>query len=465
MSQPQGAPASPTQSRGKKSLLVSDPPKFDLESYLANYKGRTRLERLILIGTCSTYLGVEALKLAVREAKKGKDIKRYLEAQNHLETVGSQEREATRDKVWMDMTEKQNQAETQRLEAELKGYKNNLIKESIRMGNEDLGNHYQAIGDLPRAFDSFSRMRQDVSMAKHIIDISKHLIEVAVEQKNWVAVSSNVQKIKGVVVPADEDRTLQPYLCATDGLALMDSGEYYNAALRFLQTEAGMGTTCNSIISPNDIAVYGGLCALATMERNELHTQVLENTNFRTYLELEPHIRRSITFFVNSRYSACLSVLEAYRTDYWLDIHLQKHIDDIYHLVRSKSIVQYFIPFSCVTLDSLNAAFMPPGKTIDKELAMMIQRKDLEARIDTQNRLLTSVPSAPRSALQANTLETAKEYEREAHRRIQHMNIVAADLEIKGGKRVGLAPIDDLFDDGRQLRSRNSGANIYPGGF
>jgi COP9 signalosome complex subunit 1 len=258
------------------------------------------------------------------------------------------------------------------------------------MGNEDLGNHYQAIGDLPRAFDSFSRMRQDVSMAKHIIDISKHLIEVAVEQKNWVAVSSNVQKIKGVMVPADEDRTLQPYLCATDGLALMDSGEYYNAALRFLQTEAGMGTTCNSIISPNDIAVYGGLCALATMERNELHTQVLENTNFRTYLELEPHIRRAITFFVNSRYSACLSVLEAYRTDYWLDIHLQKHIDDLYHLVRSKSIVQYFIPFSCVTLDSLNAAFMPPGKTIDKELAMMIQRKDLEARIDTQNRVSTS---------------------------------------------------------------------------
>jgi 26S proteasome subunit RPN7 len=33
----------------------------------------------------------------------------------------------------MDMTEKQNQAETQRLEAELKGYKNNLIKESIRV--------------------------------------------------------------------------------------------------------------------------------------------------------------------------------------------------------------------------------------------------------------------------------------------------------------------------------------------
>jgi hypothetical protein len=78
-------------------------------------------------------LGVEALKLAVREAKKGKDIKRYLEAQNHLETIGPQEPEAIRDKAWIEKTEKQNQAETQRLEAELKGYKNNLIKESIRV--------------------------------------------------------------------------------------------------------------------------------------------------------------------------------------------------------------------------------------------------------------------------------------------------------------------------------------------
>ena len=76
--------------------------------------GRTRLERLILIGTCSSYLGVEALKLAVREARKGKDIKRYLEAQNHLETIGPQEPEAIRDKAWIEKTEKQNQAETQR---------------------------------------------------------------------------------------------------------------------------------------------------------------------------------------------------------------------------------------------------------------------------------------------------------------------------------------------------------------
>jgi COP9 signalosome complex subunit 1 len=255
------------------------------------------------------------------------------------------------------------------------------------MGNEDLGKHYQATGDLGKAFEAYSRMRQDISVSKHIVDVSRNLIEVAIEQRNWIAVSSNVQKIKAIMTSSDEDRALQPYLSVSEGLAFMDSREYHSAAIHFLATEAGMGSNCNTLLSPNDLAVYGGLCALATMERHELTKKVLENSNFRTYLELEPQIRRAIGFFVNSRYSACLNILENYRPDYLLDIHLQKHVDDLYHLIRSKSIVQYFIPFSCVTLDSLNAAFAAPGKTIDKELAMMIQRKDLNARIDSQNRV------------------------------------------------------------------------------
>lgn len=255
------------------------------------------------------------------------------------------------------------------------------------MGNEDLGKHFQAIGDLPKSFEAFSRMRQDVSVSKHIIDVSRHLIEVAVEQRNWIAVTSNVQKIRGILSSSDEDLSIIPYLQAADGLAHFDNGEYHNAAISLLNTEVGLGSSAATIISPNDVAIYGGLCALATMDRNELQKKVLENSSFRTYLELEPQIRRAIAFFVNSRYTACLSILEAYRPDYLLDIYLQRHFDEIYHMVRSKSIVQYFIPFSCVTLDSMNQAFAQPGKTIDKELATMIQRGDLNARINTIDRV------------------------------------------------------------------------------
>lgn len=298
------------------------------------------------------------------------------------------------------------------------------------MANEELGNHYKAVGDLGKAFEAYSRMRQEISVSKHIMDVSHNLIDVAVEQKNWIAVTSNTQKIRSAMTSAEEDKALQPFVCTAEGLAAMDGGDYYEAAIKFLETDAGMGAKFNTVISPNDVAIYGGLCALATMERDELHKRVLENSNFRTYLEMEPHIRRAITFFVNSRYTSCLSILEDYRADYLLDIHLRKHVDELYTLVRSKSIVQYFIPFSCVTLDSLNAAFAAPGKTVDKELADMIRRKELDARIDTENRLLTSVPSLPRVALQSSALAAAREYEQEARRRIQHMNIQSAELGI-----------------------------------
>lgn len=224
-------------------------------------------------------------------------------------------------------------------------------------------------------------------MAKQIVDVSKHLIEVAIEANNFAVVSSNVQKIQGAMGSQDDDKFLQPFLCVAQGLCHLNATDYYAAAREFLKAEAGMGSSCNTIISPNDVAIYGGLCALATMDRNELQSSVMENSNFRTYLELEPHIRRAVSFFINNRYTACLEILEAYRTDYLLDLHLQAHVDEIYYLIRSKSIVQYFIPFSCVTLDSLNAAFAAPGQTIEKELVAMISKKELDARIDTQNQV------------------------------------------------------------------------------
>ena len=49
---------------------------------------------------------------------------------------------------WVDSTERRAASKLDRLETELNGYKTNLIKESIRMGHNDLGDFYYARGDL-----------------------------------------------------------------------------------------------------------------------------------------------------------------------------------------------------------------------------------------------------------------------------------------------------------------------------
>ena len=98
-----------------------------------NEPGRTRYDRLLLIGKSCVPLCVDALKTAVQEAKKGSDVTRYKDAWDCIRLAAPTEPEAQRDEAWIEAVEKANKAETTRLESELKGYKNNLIKESIRV--------------------------------------------------------------------------------------------------------------------------------------------------------------------------------------------------------------------------------------------------------------------------------------------------------------------------------------------
>ena len=95
--------------------------------------GRTRYARLLLIGTSSTYLSVEALKGAIAEAKRGMDVGRYEAAVGLLCEAAPSDPDATLDTTWIDKTKQSVKGETDRMELELKGYKNNLIKESIRV--------------------------------------------------------------------------------------------------------------------------------------------------------------------------------------------------------------------------------------------------------------------------------------------------------------------------------------------
>jgi len=255
------------------------------------------------------------------------------------------------------------------------------------MGNEDLGKYLESIGDLNGAAEAYSRMRPDVSTPKHIVDVGKHLVRVALQRREWSMVNAHLAKMGGIQGPEDE-KVLQPYLKITQGLAYLGQDQYLDAALSFLSADASVpSTTYNEIASANDVAVYGGLLALASMNRQDLQSKVLDNSTFRTFLELEPHIRRAVTQFVNGRYSACIGTLESHRADYMLDIYLQKHIPTIYSYIRNKCIVQYLIPFSCVTLNTMNAAFGSPDRPIEDELVAMIRIGSLQARINTIDRV------------------------------------------------------------------------------
>jgi len=431
------------QQKAKGEIIVKDPPKFDLESYIANYSGFTRIDRLHHIGAHSTYLAVDAYRLAIAEAKRGKNVELYTTLTEELSNIAPKDPAALTDMAWAERKSREVREEHDRLEHELKSYKNNLIKESIRMGNEDLGHFYYDTGDFTSAQRAYMKMREYCTSPKHLADMTLRLVYVTIAQKSWTNVLANLAKSDATQLKGEDKAKLEPIITACTGLCQMATGSYRDAASSFIGTAAAYLTAepaggikwQKEVISGNDIAVYGGLCALAFMDRSELQNRVLANSEFRNFLELEPHIRRAINLFCNSKYSACLEVLEGYRNDYLLDVYLSKVLNTIYSRIRRKSIVQYFIPFSCVTLEEMASKFPPTeGRTIEEDLEEMINQRALDARIDLVDRLLISPPTDPRYDVHTDALNMAETYDHTLRLRLTRLNMLAAGMEIQPNK-------------------------------
>jgi len=91
------------------------------------------IQRLICIGNQCPPLAPEAFKLAINLLKKTLDVTTYREAVKGLANVAPNDANAVLDEEWIEQTSKTVRLKTEKLEAELKSYKNNMIKESIRV--------------------------------------------------------------------------------------------------------------------------------------------------------------------------------------------------------------------------------------------------------------------------------------------------------------------------------------------
>ena len=109
-------------------------PNWDLDQYILNYSGHGQIHRLRFIALKSTIYAVDALRLAVRLIKEATlNVALYKETVNQLQQHNPALPEAALDQAWMDHAIRSSKLTVEKLEAELKNYKNNLIKESIRV--------------------------------------------------------------------------------------------------------------------------------------------------------------------------------------------------------------------------------------------------------------------------------------------------------------------------------------------
>ncbi|KAG8446402.1 hypothetical protein GDO86_014016 [Hymenochirus boettgeri] len=274
---------------------VVENPTLDLEQYASSYSGLMRIERLQFIADRCPQLRVEALKMALSFVQRTFNVDVYEEIHRKLSEASRELQNAPDavpegameppplDTTWVESTRKKALLKLEKLDTDLKNYKGNSIKESIRRGHDDLGDHYLDCGDLSNALKCYSRARDYCTSAKHVINMCLNVIKVSVYLQNWSHVLSYVSKAESTPEIAEQrgerDSQTQAVLtklkCAA-GLAELAARKYKQAAKCFLLASFDH---CDfpELLSSSNVAVYGGLCALATFDRQELQRNVISS--------------------------------------------------------------------------------------------------------------------------------------------------------------------------------------------
>jgi len=345
------------------------------------------------------------------------------------------------DSAWADGLEKQAAAQKERLESDLQSSRTSLAKESIRLGYQDLGEFYYARGDLDNALKNFVRTRDYCSMTRHSVDMCLNVIKVAVGLESFSHVNTYVTKAEHT--PDLNDPKARHKLKAAAGLVQLSQQHYTNAARKFLECGVA-GLTKDKpndnapapfaqVLAAEDVAVYGGLCALASLDRTELRRRVVDNMAFRGLLDLVPWMRELIYDFCGSKYGGCLRVLGAMKGELMLDLHLARHVSVLYQQIRERCFLQYFSPYLSVDLARMSEAFGAPVGEMEKEVAQLIRSNRLPARVDSQKKTLHRRQVDPREEGYKKVFGMGKDFLREVRAMLLRTSLVEHGVCVDGG--------------------------------
>ncbi|GJP59065.1 hypothetical protein CLOP_g7143 [Closterium sp. NIES-67] len=434
---PSSSPASAAATAAGAAGAAVEEQIMDLESYAANYSGHTRIVRLRFIAERCAAIGqtameLEALRMAADELKRGENSAAYKEVVAKI--AGRLGPKYELDQEWVDAVERRAAQKQEKLEMELNGYKTNLIKESIRMGYNDLGDFFYSRGDLQQAFRCYVRTRDYCITSKHTIAMCLNVIVASVELGHFVNVSNYVQKAERGMT----DPIVLAKLRSAAGLASLEGRKYKAAARKFVGASFDMGSSYSEVIAPQDVAVYGGLCALASFDRAELKSKLIDSVNFRNFLELVPEVRELIYDFYASRYASCLKYLDKLRPVLELDLHLHDHVAALYQQIRQRALIQYTTPFISVDLRTMASAFNTNVAALEKELAALIMDNQVQARIDSHKGILYARHADQRNATFQRALSAGNDFQRDTHALLIRASLLRAEMGTRPQRLSGI---------------------------
>lgn len=404
----------------------------DLETYTSQYGTHGAIQRLQFIASQTTRksLKVDATKLCLELLKRTQNYRGYTEAYNNLRELhdGNEAGLPSLDQVWVEATQKQAGILKDLYERDLQQAKASQMKDSIRKCHTELTNLCLELGDYAAAEKYLAKSREYCTEPQAVFSTCMMMIKLRAIQQQYADIQSFTSKAHHT--PCKDDSS-QSKIYASFGLYYMTSGKYKDAATSFAQVKPqDLGLGFSDVLGAQDVALYGVLCALGSLDRREVQSKLLDSTTFRECLDSAPHIRDLAADFCSCRYAACLSFLEKMKEPLSLDVHLHAQVASLCEQIRSKVIVQYFVPFTSVSLRTMAEAFGTDVDSMQAEVAKLIAERQLEAKIDSQRKILFLSHADHRRSTYQNALRVSSEFLDSTQALILRMNLLKHDFGV-----------------------------------
>lgn len=347
---------------------------------------------------------IDALRLAVHYLRTyTRNHQKYAElAVNLNDLLASKENKPSLvpiDQEWMESTCKWNLDQKEQLQSDLKMYRTNLIKESIRIGCNDLANHFYECGLLDESLKMHLQSKEYCTTFQHMFDLCMNVIKISLETENPGQASSYILKAESLPL-IQENPALCKKLVPIKAILALGFKRFKDAADMFISIPFNECEKISDVFTWTDIALYAGICALASYDRTQMKTLLFANSNFNSFLELDHRLKDLLFDFHKSKFESCLEQLDSLKvfslislmiylrrsqSTLCLDPYLNPHIEVLYSSIRRKALVNYLQPYTVVNLATMSTVFRLDYHELEIVLLSLIREKKINIRIDSEN--------------------------------------------------------------------------------
>eukprot|EP01084_Bolivina_argentea_P152416 265896_1 len=267
-----------SSSKKAKSTIIKYP-SLNVTKYASSYTGKVQIDRLVHIGRVCPEHKVSCYRIAMNEVKKGIDVGIYDRIMEEAQKLlGSSE--CKYDAAWMGKQSQSNEKQVRYLEDEIQRWRNLSNREKICASYLEAAEYCVKIGNYNTAISRYIEAKSYAGDTKMLLDINLKIMVTSIKSGQFGHVKSEAAH---ALASEDifKDNKFKSKVLACLALYNLYNGRYDMAVHHLIDCNFSIYNEFKEILSGKDIALYGGLCALASFSRLQLKKRVLDNSQFK----------------------------------------------------------------------------------------------------------------------------------------------------------------------------------------